>query len=112
VVASHFRSVQTLLSDGKGGFTEKVLRQADGYVAAELADLDGDGHLDLILLGYEKAGIEVYLGDGRANWKLHSALPDVRPGQTMPGPALAFGGFQCRRALGLDRRISALGRLH
>ena len=52
VVASHFASLQTLLSDGKGGFTEKILRREDGYVAAQLADLDGDGHLDLILLGY------------------------------------------------------------
>jgi VCBS repeat protein len=91
LVASHFGSLQTLLSDGKGGFTEKILRREDGYVAAQLADLDGDGHLDLILLGYEKAGIEVYFGDGRANWTLHSALPELRPGQTMPGRTLALG---------------------
>src|SRR5947209_9987089 len=71
VAASHFGAVQTLLSDGRGGFTEKTLRREDGYVAAQLADLDGDGHLDLILVGQATAGLEVYLGDGAGNWKLH-----------------------------------------
>jgi hypothetical protein len=67
VLASHFGCVQTLLSDGKGGFTEKVLRGSDGYAAAQLADLSGDAHLDLILLGYLKSGIEIYFGDGKGN---------------------------------------------
>jgi len=88
VAASHFGVVQTLLSDGRGGFTEKILRRGDGYVAAQLADVNGDGRLDLILVGYEKAGLEVYLGDGTGNWNLHSTLPEPRPGQTMPGRAL------------------------
>ncbi|HYT07672.1 MAG TPA: VCBS repeat-containing protein, partial [Rugosimonospora sp.] len=91
VAASHFGTVQTLLSDGKGGFTEKILHGDDGYVAAHLADLNGDGHLDLILVGYEKVGIEVYFGDGKGNWSLHSRLPEPRPGPTMPGRALVVG---------------------
>ena len=80
-MASHFGRVQTLLSDGKGGFTEKVLRGTDGYAAAQLSDLNGDGHLDLILLGYLKSGIEIYFGDGKGNWTLHTTLPQPRPGQ-------------------------------
>ena len=88
VAASHFGAVQTLLSDGRGGFTEKILRRDDGYVAAELADLDGDGHLDLILVGQATAGLEVYLGDGAGNWRLRTTLPEPRPGQPMPGRAL------------------------
>src|SRR5437879_12725412 len=87
VAASHFGAVQTLLSDGRGGFTEKILRRDDGYVAAELADLDGDGHLDLILVGQATAGLEVYLGDGAGNWRLRTRLPEPRPGQPMPGRA-------------------------
>jgi hypothetical protein len=91
VAASHLGGVQTLLSDGRGGFTEKILKREDGYVAAQLADVNGDGHLDLILVGYQTAGIEVYLGDGMGNWTLHKALPETRPGRTMPGRALAVG---------------------
>jgi len=88
VAASHFGGVQTLLSDGRGGFTEKIMRREDGYVAAELADLDGDGHLDLLLLGYRTAGLEIYFGDGMGNWKLRTTLPETRPGPTLPGRAL------------------------
>src|SRR5437016_7224127 len=75
VVASHFGGVQTLLSDGRGGFTEEILQGEDGYVAAELADVNGDGHLDLILVGFEKSGIEVYVGDGAGKWRLHTRRP-------------------------------------
>jgi len=88
VVASHFGGVQTLLSDARGGFTEKLLRREDGHVAAQLADVNGDGRLDLILLGYRNTAIEVYFGDGTGNWTLHSTLPETRPGRTMPGRAL------------------------
>jgi len=91
VAASHFGAVQTLLSDGRGGFTEKILRREDGYVAAQLADLNGDGHLDLVLVGFQKAGLEVHLGDGAGNWRLYTTLPEPRPGQTMPGRAVVIG---------------------
>ena len=91
VAAGHSGAVQTLLSDGKGGFTEKILRRDDGYVAAQLAEVNGDGQLDLILVGYEKAGIEVHVGDGMGNWTLHTTLPETRPGRTLPGRALVVG---------------------
>jgi FG-GAP-like repeat len=91
VVASHFGNVQTLLSDGKGGFTEKIMHREDGYVAAQLADLNGDGHLDLILLGYKSARIEVYFGDGKGNWELHKTMPEPTPGVSMPGRAMVVG---------------------
>jgi FG-GAP-like repeat len=91
VAASHFARVQTLLSNGKGGFTETIIRTDDGYVAAELADLDGEGELDLILIGAEKAGIQIYFGDGKGNWRLHTKLPTPLPGRTMPGRAVIVG---------------------
>ena len=91
VAASHFGRIQTLLNDGRGGFTEKILQREDGYVAAQLADINGDGCLELILVGFQKAGIEIYWGDGMGNWELHNTLPEVRPGQIMPGRALVIG---------------------
>ena len=84
VAAGHFGAVQTLLSDGKGSFTERILRRDDGYVAAQLADLNGDQRLDLVLVGFQKAGIEIYLGDGTGTWTLHRTLPEPKPAP-MPG---------------------------
>jgi hypothetical protein len=84
-------TVQTLLSDGKGGFTEKILPRDDGYVGAQLADLNGDGDVDLILVGFQKAGVEIYLGDGTGNWRVQTTLPERRPGETMPGRDLLIG---------------------
>lgn len=90
VAASHFGGVQTLLGDGKGGFKEKIVHREDGYVAAQLGDLNGDGYLDLVLVGFQKAGIEVHFGDGTGDWNLHTTLPKVRPGRTMPGRDLVI----------------------
>src|SRR5206468_12789586 len=45
-------------------------------------------YLDLVLLGYQKAAVEIYFGDGKGNWRFRAALPEARPGQTMPGRAL------------------------
>src|SRR2546422_947704 len=56
-----------------------------------VVDVNGDGHLDLILLGFKTAGLEVYLGDGTGNWRLHTTLPETRPGPIMPGRAVVLG---------------------
>ena len=99
-------SLHIWLGDGKGGFNPVTTTWTDvGYgalatgdingdgfpdivVASHFGGVNGDGHLDLILLGYRNAGIEVYFGDGAGNWTLHTALPETRPGRTMPGRAL------------------------
>jgi hypothetical protein len=91
VSASHFGPVHTLLSDGQGGFTETRLAREDGAVAAQLAELTGDGQVDLVRVGFQTAGLEVYAGDGRGHWTLHTRLPEPRPGRTLPGRALAVG---------------------
>ena len=87
IVASHFERVHTLLSDGKGGFTDTMVVHKDGYVGAQLVDLNGDGHLDLVLLGFIRAGLEIYWGDGKGNWTLHTAI-QPSPGRSMPGRAV------------------------
>jgi hypothetical protein len=93
VGASHFARMQILLSDGSGGFTEKVVKRDDGHVATQLVDLDRDGHLDLLLLGFQKSGLEIHGGDGTGNFTLQSTLPDPRPGsgRSMAGRSLAVG---------------------
>jgi hypothetical protein len=89
VLASHFGKVQTLLSTGQGGFRETMMRREDGWVAVQLADLNRDGDLDLVLLGFQKAGIEIWRGDGTGHWTFQTRLPDRLPGKTVPGRALA-----------------------
>ena len=91
VSASHFGPVQTLLSDGQGGFTDTRLACDDGAVAVHLAELTGDGQVDLVRVGFQKAGLEVYAGDGHGHWTLHTRLPDPLPGRTLPGRALVVG---------------------
>src|SRR5262249_53940573 len=70
---------------------ETIMPREDGYVAIQLADVNGDGELDLILLGFAKAGIEIYFGDGHGHWTLHTRLPASPPGKIMPGRALVLG---------------------
>jgi hypothetical protein len=65
-----------------------TVKREDGHIAAHLADVNGDGHLDLILPGYRNAGIEVYFGKGMGNRTLHTTFPETRPGRTMPRRAL------------------------
>ena len=91
VSASHFGKIQTLLSDGQGGFTEVIMACDDGAVAVHLAELTGDGRVDLVRVGFQQAGLEIYAGDGHGHWTRHTRLPDPRPGRTLPGRALAVG---------------------
>lgn len=107
--ASHFGRVQTLLSDERGGFTETLMRCEDGYVATQLADLNGDGKLDLVLLGFEKAGIEIYLGDGAGHWRLHTTLPQPPSRRTMPGRALIVGDVNHDGHLDMVAAFNRLG---
>jgi hypothetical protein len=87
VVASHFSKVQTLINGGQGGFDERVLARKDPYVAAQLADVDGDGRLELILLG-ESTAIEIYRAETPGVWTLARTVGDALPASRV-GRALA-----------------------
>jgi len=61
------------------------------YEAVELADLDRDGHLDLVAVDYREAGIDVWMGDGRGGFERcsESGLPAGR--EELRGWGLAVG---------------------
>ncbi len=72
--ASHFSRFHTLLGDGTGRFTDRVVTTRDGYTSSELVDTNGDGQLDVIALGWQKTGIEIYRGSGTGQWTLTAQL--------------------------------------
>ena len=55
-----------LLGDGEGGFTEQVVHRGFGLHEAKLADLDGDGDLDILGKPYtwEAPRLDVWLNEG------------------------------------------------
>jgi len=75
-----------LLNNHKGGFTQ--VPTAFGALTGQplLADLNGDGNLDLILGGASGSGAEVYLGNGKGKFT-------SQPG--LPGPFEATNGVNC-----------------
>lgn len=83
LAASHFNRFHTFLGDGTGQFTETVVKTIDGYTSSELVDLDGDGQLDAIVLGWQKTGIEIYQGDGSGNWDLTTRLMEGAIGRDL-----------------------------
>jgi hypothetical protein len=75
-----------LLNNHKGGFTQ--VPTTFGALTGQpiLADLNGDGNLDLILGGASGSGAEVYLGNGKGKFT-------SQPG--LPGPFEATNGVNC-----------------
>jgi FG-GAP-like repeat len=83
LAVSHFQRMHTLLGDGTGRFTDATLQAQDGYEAARLCDVNGDGSLDAIVLGWKKAGIEIYLGDRSGMWSLATRLMEGNIGRDL-----------------------------
>jgi hypothetical protein len=75
-----------LLNNHTGGFTQ--VPTTFGALTGQpiLADLNGDGNLDLILGGASGSGAEVYLGNGKGKFT-------SQPG--LPGPFEATNGVNC-----------------
>ncbi len=57
-----------LLGDGKGGFTEKMIQTGCGIHESKLADLDGDGDLDVLGKPYtwDAPRLDIWLNQGNA----------------------------------------------
>jgi FG-GAP-like repeat len=100
VVTTNFEggNVTVLLGDGKGGFGEapgSPFPAGEGPFSLALADVDRDGHLDLVVSNFSgRAGdtshdaVNVLLGDGRGGFRLMKGSPFA----TGAGPAAVAVG--------------------
>lgn len=61
VMGSHYNRIHTFLStDTFGKYKDMVLPTPDGYIVARIEDLNKDGQPEVIMLGNEKAGVEIF----------------------------------------------------
>ena len=68
---------RVLMNDGKGKFTASNLGDAPGRTySAALADVDGDGDLDVIVSNDEPDRKLIYLNDGQGRFKLAGTFGD------------------------------------
>ncbi len=77
-------SVEVLLANGDGTFAPGTLYTMPGpVIALQLADVNGDGHLDIVAL-VAGVGVEVLLGKGNGTFATTPLLSAAQPGV---GPA-------------------------
>ena len=74
IAASHFLRLHTFINADQGKLRDTVLVLPDSYTGAELADLNADGQLEAILLGGQRAGIEIYQRKRGAKWEFAKQL--------------------------------------
>jgi hypothetical protein len=58
-------------------------RYEQRYWGVQLADVDGDGHLDLVASNHADAGLRLWRGDGKGGWQecAQTALPEKHADQ-------------------------------
>jgi len=84
IITSNFEasSVSVLLGDGHGKFTRKDFHVPPDPFGVAIADLNGDGHLDMAIAHYSGQGtdpsknaLSVLYGDGKGNFSLAKGSP-------------------------------------
>lgn len=94
LVTTHFTGgVEVYVQTAEGAWrrvsSPALSSLAGGATAVALGDLDGDGHLDLVVGGRRKpsetAGVFVFLGNGKAEWR------EVRTGLPSAGYPFVWG---------------------
>jgi hypothetical protein len=91
-VAELGAAIYILLNDQHGGFTQssfnpctKVFTLGCDPAEVHLADVNGDGNLDLVIGQTSPGGVVVYLGDGKGGFTQSQAITDAlnAPGAVM-----------------------------
>lgn len=90
-------TVTVLLGDGKGQFREAADSPVDaGHLPNDIAvaDMNGDGNLDLVIADHQSPYVRVLLGDGRGGFRLAPGSPvDMHSNPHPHGVAVAdFNG--------------------
>ena len=84
-VTNSARTLSILINDGSGAFpTRKVLpngrsREAFEPKSVEIADINGDGALDLVASGQDAGSVSIHLGDGLGGFATPSVIPVGAP---------------------------------
>ena len=79
------QNLYVLLNNQHGGFTSVPTNFGESTTQAILADLNGDGNLDLIVS--PGGGAQVYLGDGSGHFTFQADLSNSAPYYFGTGPA-------------------------
>ncbi|HET8786993.1 MAG TPA: FG-GAP-like repeat-containing protein, partial [Candidatus Limnocylindrales bacterium] len=65
----NMNQLTTLFGDGHGGFGAPVVRRSDGNIhTVAVADVNGDGHVDLVSTDFVTSTFGVQFGDGAGNF--------------------------------------------
>jgi hypothetical protein len=79
IIVANFtaNNISFLAGNGDATFDEKVdtaLTDGDNPTGSAIYDVNGDEHLDLIILGYSSNKIRIYHGAGDGSFELHESL--------------------------------------
>lgn len=68
--------VSLLFGDGRGNFAPQIILEANTHPSdVKIADLNGDGHMDIAVLNWKSRDISLFLGVGDGKFAARSDIP-------------------------------------